>query len=78
VCGFDSTVQAARCFCNDDWIESDCSAPRYPAPTGAIAGSTIAGMLIGIGAAIGGIVFMKRRAGAAAANAVDGFYGQVQ
>lgn len=78
VCGFDSTVQAARCFCNDDWIESDCSAPRYPTPTGAIAGSTIAGMLIGIGAAIGGIVFMKRRAGAAAANAVDGFYGQVQ
>ena len=75
VCGFDNNILKARCFCNDDYIESDCSAPRYPFPTGALAGSVIGGMLLGVAGAVGGVFWLQKRR--ASAGAVDGFYGVV-
>lgn len=77
MCGFDNNIMKARCFCNDDYIEGDCSAPRYPTPTGAVAGSVIGGLLLGAVAVVGAIFWVQRKAAAAGVGAVDGFYGQV-
>lgn len=78
VCGFDVDAATARCYCNDDYIESDCSAPRYPFPTGAVAGSAIGGIVLGIAAVVGAIVLLQRRRASMGGGAVDGFYGIVQ
>jgi hypothetical protein len=72
VCRYDSTAQAARCFCYDDWIEADCQTPRTPFPAGAVAGAVIGGMIIG---ALGvlGYAFYKGKSESAKA-APEGFY----
>ena len=75
VCGWDTSIQQARCFCNDDYIESDCQTPRTPYPTGSVAGSVIGGMLLGSLGLVGVIFFLQRRGGKHAAPAVEGFYG---
>jgi hypothetical protein len=78
VCGFDNNAMTSRCFCNDDYIESDCSAPRYPTPTGSIAGAVIGGLLLGAVGVVGALFVMQRRRASAGGAAVDGFYGVVQ
>lgn len=71
ICGYDSNAQQARCFCDDDYIEADCATPRNPFPSGAVAGTTIAGLILGMGAVGGYGYFAGRKAPAAT---VDGFY----
>lgn len=66
---------ARSCFCDDNYIESDCSKPANPFPTGAVAGATFGGLLLG-GASLAGVAFFLSRKAGATAN-VDGFYGQV-
>ena len=80
VCGWDSGLLSARCFCNDDWIEADCTSPRTPFPTGAVAGSVFGGLVLGaLGVVVFIIVLQRRGAGAGgsasgAGAPVEGFY----
>lgn len=53
VCGYDSNIHSARCFCYDNFMEADCQTPRYPFPSGSVAGATIAGILLGAAGVLG-------------------------
>lgn len=75
VCGYDSTAGAARCFCNDNYIEADCQKPRTPFPSGAVAGATIGGIIAGAIGVFGYSFYAYRRPGAQRVQAADGFYG---
>lgn len=79
ICGYDKNVNGGlgggRCFCDDDYMDADCSNPRNPLPTGAIAGATIGGILAGL-IAVFGYSYYKAWRGSSG-NSVDGFYGQV-
>jgi hypothetical protein len=48
VCRFDTGLQAARCFCDDGFIERDCSQPANPLDGGAVAGAIFGGIFIGL------------------------------
>jgi len=79
VCGWDTGLLVARCFCNDDWIESDCTTPRTPFPTGAVAGSVFGGIFVGALSVIATIGALQRRGGSGSGGtttgaAVEGFY----
>jgi hypothetical protein len=77
ICGYDKNIPAARCFCDDDYMDGDCSNPRAPFPTGAIAGTTIGGMAAGA-IALFGFSFWRTRRGGGGGAPVEGFYSQVQ
>jgi hypothetical protein len=73
VCGYDSTAAQARCFCYDDWMESDCQTPRYPFPGGAVAGATIGGIVLGAIVLLG-LAYVFRNQAPKSVPATDGFY----
>lgn len=78
VCGYDDNAATSRCFCYSDWIESDCQTPRYTFPSGAVAGATIGGILLGLVVVLGASYWMrggaKGHAGAASIQGAEGFY----
>ncbi|RYG51613.1 hypothetical protein EON67_02995 [archaeon] len=78
VCGYDSAISQARCFCNSDYLESDCQTPVTPFPSGGVAASTIIGILLGIAGLLFYGWFTNRKAsgysGMPAADAPSGFY----
>lgn len=75
ICGYDKNLNSgtggARCFCDDDFLDADCSNPRSPLPTGAIAGAAIGGILSGM-VALFGFSYYKTTRGL---PTVEGFYG---
>jgi hypothetical protein len=77
VCGFDSNSKTSHCFCDDGYQEVDCNTPTSPFPTGAVAGSTIGGILLGLGGIFGYSFLASRRMVGAPGGGVDGFYGQM-
>lgn len=68
VCGYDSTIGTARCFCYSDWIEADCQTPRTTFPAGAVAGAVIGGIILGAAILLGVSFWMGRSAAAKAAS----------
>lgn len=72
ICSFDSTQQAARCFCYDNWMEADCQTPRYPFPGGSVAGALFGGALVGALGVLGFAYYKARKEGAS--PQVGGFY----
>ena len=72
VCGFDRNVHRPRCFCDDGFIENDCSVNPTKAPGGAIAGAFFGGAIATAAALLGTGFFLSR---AAPSAATDGFYG---
>lgn len=73
ICAYDKDLFAARCFCDDNYIESDCSKPANPFPAGAVAGIFFGGLTVGAAGLLGAAFYISRRAGAAVAQD-DGFY----
>lgn len=77
ICDYDENIHKARCFCNDDFIESDCQTPLDPSPTGGIVGAVFGGLIIGA-AIVGAFWYFRMRnagPGSAAGSApADGYY----
>lgn len=75
VCGYDDTAATARCFCYDDWLEADCQTPRSVFPSGAVAGATIGGIILGaLGVVAFSFIAYRNKGGARAASTADGYY----
>lgn len=76
VCGYDVTASTARCFCNNNYLLSDCSMPATSAPSGSIAGATIGGILVGLALIMGVSYVFGRRASSAKpqVSSSEGFY----
>lgn len=75
ICGWDTEISSARCFCDDGYISSDCGAPANPIPTGAIVGALFGGLIFTAAAMLGVAFYLARVR--KATSSVDGFYGQV-
>jgi hypothetical protein len=71
ICGFDKNVKRPRCFCDDGYIERDCSKPANPVPGGAIAGAFFGGAFATVAGLLGAGYWMAKNAAPAAS---DGFY----
>ncbi len=79
VCRYDTGLEQSRCFCDDGWVEKDCTAPANPLPGGAVAGAIFGGIfigLIGVGVYWAWQVYSKRGAGASGGGDADiqGYY----
>ncbi len=74
ICAYDTDLSASRCFCDDNFIESDCSKPLNPYPSGAVAGSFFGGLTVGIAGILGWAFYVSKFGGAKTAT-TDGFYG---
>ena len=68
ICAYDGDMAAARCFCDDNYIESDCSKPANPFPSGAVAGAFFGGLALGAAILLGTAFFLSRKS----TNVVDG------
>lgn len=83
VCGYDSALSAARCYCNNNYNETYCVDPVASVPSGAIAGATIGGILVGVFVVLVVPLVMwysSRNGGSSASSASvavpgEGFYG---
>ncbi len=84
VCGYDAALGAARCYCNNNYNETYCVDPVASAPSGAIAGATIGGILVGAFVVLVVPIVMwysSRNGGGSSASSAsvsapgEGFYG---
>lgn len=48
ICRYDTDLSNARCFCDDGYVEKDCSSPKDKTPTGAIVGAVFGGIILGL------------------------------
>lgn len=60
ICQYDTDLGNARCFCDNGFIEKDCSAPYDPTPAGPVVGAVFGGLFLGAGLVGGYWWFMKR------------------
>jgi hypothetical protein len=74
VCGYDSAINSARCFCYDNWLESDCQTPANPFPGGSVAGATIGGIILGAAVLLGFSYWKRGSAAAPQIKTGEGFY----
>jgi hypothetical protein len=75
ICDYDQNIQKARCFCNSGYIESDCSTPLDPVPSGGIAGAFFGGLLVALGG-VGAYWYTRVRSAPATSSFAtgDGYY----
>lgn len=72
ICGYDTQVMKARCFCDDGYTSAGCSESTAKFPSGAVAGAVFGGLITGAGALLGYAFYASRKA--ASTSTVDGFY----
>jgi len=49
ICDYDRGIKKARCFCNDNYIETDCTVHTAPAPVAGFVLLSLFGVLVGSG-----------------------------
>ena len=72
ICAWDADISSARCFCDDNYIEKDCSKPANPFPGGAVAGAFFGGGALGCALLLGTAFYLSRKA--VVSTTGDGFY----
>lgn len=73
ICRYDTDAKTAKCFCDEGYGQADCSEDQTGPNGGAVAGSVIGGLIVGIG----GVAlwhYYQRRQGASGAGRDAGFY----